>query len=86
MATLRAEAVRSLAAGSLGYGVCLARLNTLTRSLPWIPLRSALRTWCTTTGQRLHRGLLRQHFFLGLRSSSLLDFKWPWSLQVLSFS
>jgi len=32
--------------------------------------------WCTTTGHRLQRGLLRQHFFLGLRSNSSLGFKW----------
>ena len=52
-----------------------ARLNTFASSLPRSPLRSALRTLCTTTGQRLQRGLLRQHFFFGLRSASLLGFK-----------
>jgi len=51
------------------------RLNTFVSFLPRVPLRSALRIWCTTTGHRLQRGVLRQHFFLGLRSNSSLGFK-----------
>jgi hypothetical protein len=39
-----------------------------------MPLNCALRTLWTTTGQRLQRGLLRQHFFFGFSSASLLDF------------
>jgi hypothetical protein len=50
------------------------RLNTFTSCFPRIPLCSALRTLCNTTGHRLQRGLLRQHFFLGLRSANVLDF------------
>ena len=42
-----------------------ARLKTLSKSVPLMPLSSALRTLCSTSGQRLHRGLLRQHFFFG---------------------
>src|SRR4051794_27894147 len=52
----------------------LVRLNTFSRSLPRTPDSSALRTLCSTTGQRLHRGLLRQHFFFGLSPANLLDF------------
>ena len=48
-----------------------------------MPLRSALRTWWTTTGQRLQRGLLRQHFFFGVRSASLVGFN---VTEYLSFS
>ena len=44
----------------------LARLKTLSNSLPRKPNSSALCTLCSTTGQRLHLGLLRQHFFFGL--------------------
>lgn len=52
-----------------------ARLKTTVSSLPRIPFSSALRTLCSTNGQRLQRGLLRQHFFLGLMSASLRGFK-----------
>jgi hypothetical protein len=40
-----------------------------------MPINSALRTLCSTTGHFLQRGLLRQHFFFGLMSSNWLDFK-----------
>src|ERR1700754_1590340 len=52
----------------------LVRLKTFSRSLPRSPDSSALRTLCRTTGQRLQRGLLRQHFFFGLIPTNLLDF------------
>src|SRR5882724_3341481 len=52
------------------------RLNTFSSSLPRAPASSALRTSCSTTGQRLHRGLLRQHFSFGLNPANLLDFTW----------
>lgn len=35
---------------------------------------SALSTLCTTSGQRLHLGLLRQHFFFGFISANFVDF------------
>lgn len=37
-------------------------------------------TLLSTSGQRLQRGLLRQHFFFGLRLPNLLDFTWLWGL------
>jgi hypothetical protein len=57
-----------------GHQDILARLNTRSSPLPRSPLSSALRTLCSTNGQRLHRGLERQHFFLGLALANLLDF------------
>lgn len=39
-----------------------------------------MRTLLSTSGQRLQRGLLRQHFFFGLRLPNLLDFTWLWGL------
>ena len=39
-----------------------------------------MRTLLSTSGQRLQRGLLRQHFFFGLRLPNLLDFTWLWDL------
>ena len=51
-----------------------ARLNTFSRSFPRNPLNSALCTLLMTTGQRLQRGLLRQHFFFGFWAASLLGF------------
>ena len=59
------------------------RLYTLSRSLPRTPASSALRTLCSTTGQRLHRGLLRQHFFFGLADSSFFTHAFRW---IHSFS
>jgi hypothetical protein len=52
----------------------LARLNTFSSSLPRRPLSSALCTLFSTSGQRLHRGFERQHFFFGLAFANLLDF------------
>lgn len=49
-----------------GHQAFLARLKTLSNSLPRRPNSSALCTLCSTNGQRLHLGLLRQHFFFGL--------------------
>jgi hypothetical protein len=73
IATLRAEAGSRLSVAR--DHLRRARSNTFVSFLPRIPLRSAFRTWWMTTGHRLHLGVLRQHFFFGLRSNSLLGFK-----------
>lgn len=56
------------------YQALRARLKTFSRSLPWTPWCAAFWTLCSTSGHRLHRGLLRQHFFFGFAPASLLAF------------
>ena len=65
---------QTLVWAKIGGQLLRARLKTFSNSLPRMPLSSALRTLLTTTGQRVHRGLLRQHFFFAFEDTSLLTF------------